>query len=142
MGHSIVTAIGESWCRMKMDDKYKEFCRFCVVGVICTAIDVGIFYLIRNVASYQVSLICGYCLSLIVNYLLTIYWTFRSVPSVKNAIAVVTAHLINLFVVRMGLMWAFVNIIGLNDRLAYVLTLMISVVLNFLMVKLAVNKIK
>lgn len=127
---------------MKIDNKYKEFYRFCVVGVICTGIDACIFYLIRNVASYQVSLICGYCLSLIVNYLLTIYWTFRKAPSVMNAIAVVSAHLINLFVVRMGLMHVFIQIIGLNDRLAYVPTLMLSVVLNFLMVRLAVNKIK
>lgn len=122
--------------------RLNEFIRFCIVGIICTGIDAGIFYCVRNVASYQISLLCGYCLSLMVNYLLTIYWTFKSRPSVKNAIAVVASHLINLFVVRMGLMFLFINIMDINDRIAFIPTLVISVVINFLMIKFTVNKIK
>lgn len=119
-----------------------EFFRFCVVGGICTALDAGIFYAMRLFAPYQVAMVTGYCLSLIVNYLLTIYWTFKKKPSVNNAIAVVVAHLINLFVVRMGLMWLFINVFGLEDKVAYLPTLCISVVVNFIMVKFAVNKVK
>ena len=54
----------------------------------------------------------------------------------------VAAHLVNLFVVRMGLMWIFINVFGLEDKIAYIPTLCISVVVNFLMVKFAVNKVK
>lgn len=119
-----------------------EFFRFCVVGGICTALDAGIFYAMRLFAPYQIAMMTGYCLSLIVNYLLTIYWTFKKKPSVNNALAVVAAHLVNLFVVRMGLMWIFINVFGLEDKIAYIPTLCISVVVNFLMVKFAVNKVK
>lgn len=122
------------------DPKIGEFVRFCIVGVIATALDACIFYLVRIFASYQIALVSGYCLSLIVNYLLTIYWTFRKKPSAGNLLGVIGAHLFNLFVVRMSLMWLFVNMAGIPDRIAYIPTLLISMVTNFLVVRFAVNR--
>lgn len=120
--------------------KLQEFIRFCSVGVLCTAIDAAIFYAVRMVASYQLSLVCGYVISLIVNYLLTVYWTFKVQPNYKNLIGIVSAHLFNLFVVRLGLMYAFVEMMALNDQIAYLPTLLISVVTNFIIIKFVVNK--
>ncbi|MDO4992131.1 MAG: GtrA family protein [Prevotellaceae bacterium] len=122
------------------DPKVGEFIRFCIVGVIATALDACIFYLVRMFASYQISLVSGYCISLIVNYLLTIYWTFKKKPSAGNLMGVIAAHMFNLFVVRMSLMWIFVDMAGIPDRIAYVPTLLISMVTNFLVVRFAVNK--
>lgn len=122
------------------DPKVGEFIRFCIVGVIATALDAGIFYLVRMFASYQIALVSGYCLSLTVNYLLTIYWTFKKKPSTSNLVGVIAAHMFNLFVVRMSLMWIFVDVAGIPDRIAYVPTLLISMVTNFLVVRFAVNK--
>lgn len=122
------------------DPKLGEFLRFCIVGEIATALDAGIFYLVRLFASYQIALVSGYCLSLIVNYLLTIYWTFKKKPTTGNLVGVIAAHMFNLFVVRMSLMWLFVNMAGIPDRIAYIPTLLISMVTNFLVVRFAVNK--
>jgi putative flippase GtrA len=122
------------------ESKSAEFIRFCIVGVIATALDAVIFYLVRLFASYQIALVSGYCLSLIVNYLLTIYWTFKKKPSTGNLFGVIAAHMFNLFVVRMSLMWIFVNIAEIPDRIAYIPTLLISMVTNFLVVRFAVNK--
>ena len=122
------------------DPKLGEFLRFCIVGVISTALDAAIFYLVRLFASYQVALVLGYCLSLIVNYLLTIYWTFKKKPTTGNLVGVIAAHMFNLFVVRMSLMWIFVNVADIPDRIAYIPTLLISMVTNFLVVRFAVNK--
>ena len=119
----------------------REFLKFCVVGAVCTLLDAAVFYIVRNFASYQISLVSGYLLSLIVNYFLTIYWTFGSRPSIKNAIGIIAAHLFNLFVVRMSLMYIFVDMMGLNDRIAYLPTLAISVVTNFIIIKFIVNKL-
>ena len=116
-----------------------EFIRFCIVGGVCTGIDAGIFYLVRLFAPYQVALVCGYLFSLIVNYFLTIYWTFRTKPTMSNAVGVVAAHLFNLFVVRMGLMVMFVEYLSIPDKWAYIPTLIISVITNFLIVKLAIK---
>lgn len=123
------------------DSNTLEFIRFCIVGAICTGIDASIFYLVRLFAPYQVALITGYLISLLINYVLTIYWTFQSQPTKGNAIGVIAAHLFNLFVVRMSLMYIFVNVIGLSDKLAYIPTLAISVITNFLIIKIIINKI-
>lgn len=125
---------------MQKKEKLYEFIRFCIVGVLCTVMDAVIFYIVREFASYPIALVSGYILSLIVNYFLTVIWTFRSRPNFKNALGVLSAHMFNLFVVRMGLMYFFVNVVSINDRVAYVPTLLISVVTNFIIVKLVINK--
>lgn len=117
----------------------QEFIKFCVVGVLCTAIDAAIFFALHEWLGYQIALICGYILSLSVNYILNIYWSFKEKPSVKNAVGLVSAHLFNLFVVRMSLMWLFVNILELSDSLAYIPMLAISMVTNFFIVRFAVK---
>lgn len=126
--------------KYKTNKSFQEFVRFCIVGGICTVLDASIFYVVRLFAPYQVALASGYCLSLIVNYFLTIYWTFKKKASAKNALGVVGAHLFNLFVVRMGLMFLFVDCLGMDDKVAYVPTLLISMVTNFIVVKFVVNK--
>ena len=124
----------------KLDKQlFLQFIRFCIVGVICTIIDAAIYYSVLTFASYRVALIAGYLLSLIVNYFLTIYWTFQTRPSKSNALGVVFAHLLNLFVVRMGLMYLFVSIIGLTERIAYLPTLAISMITNFIILRLIIK---
>ena len=107
--------------------KLQQFIRFCLVGGLCTIIDALLFYTIRNFTSYEIALVVGYLSGLIINYILTIYWTFKSNPSIKNAIGIVSAHLFNLFIVRMGLMYIFVNIISWSDKISYLPTLGISI---------------
>lgn len=118
----------------------KEFIRFCIVGAFATLIDAAVFYIVRQFVCYQVALVSGYILSLIVNYYLTVLWTFKQKPTMKNALGVLVAHMINLFVVRMSLMYLFVNMIGLNDRIAYVPTLLISMITNFIVVRFFVKR--
>lgn len=115
----------------------REFVRFCVVGVVCTAIDAAVFYAVRRVAPYQAALVCGYLLSLVVNCFLTLRWTFACAPSVRRVAGIVGAHLVNLFVVRMGLMALAVGVCRLNDGVAYLPVVGISVVVNFVLVRLA-----
>lgn len=117
-----------------------SFLRFCMVGVVCTGVDTAIYYVVRQFASYQIALVCGYCLSLCLNYYLTIHWTFRVKDSLKNGIGIVLSHLFNLFVVRMGLMFIFVNFFHLSDSLAYIPTLIISVTTSYLIVRAVVSQ--
>ena len=121
-------------------EKYSELIRFCIVGALCTGIDAIIFYTVRLFAPYIVALISGYLLSLIINYLLTVIWTFKSKPNKQNAIGVFAAHLFNLFVVRMSLMWLFVEVSHLEDKIAYIPTLLISVITNFVIIKFVINR--
>lgn len=119
--------------------KVQEFLRFCTVGFICTAIDAAIFYVLNGWVNYRIALISGYVLSLFVNYILNVYWSFREKPSVRNAVGLVSAHLFNLFVVRMSLMWFFINLLDFSSKLAYFPTLIISTITNFVIVRWAVK---
>lgn len=124
---------------LKNSKRLAEFIRFCAVGALCTFIDAAIFYTVGLFACYQLALVSGYCLSLVINYFLTIYWTFKVKPTKKNLAGLVGAHLFNLFVIRMGCMWLFIHMIGFTENVAYVPTLLISIVLNFMLVKWVVE---
>ena len=117
----------------------QQFIRFCIVGGTCALIDAAIFYVVRLFAPYQVALVSGYLISLCVNYLLTVYWTFRTESSVLNLVGIVGAHMFNLFVVRMGLMMLFVEILGLKDSIAYLPMAVISAVTNYLVIRTVVK---
>ena len=114
----------------------KRLIRFCIVGGICTIVDAVIYYSLIRVISYKQSLIIGYILGLAINYILTTYWTFSSKPNIKNAIGVISIHLLNCFVVRIGLMSLFVNILYVNNMIAYIPTIIISVLFTFSLIKL------
>ena len=116
-----------------------QFIRFCIVGGTCAMIDAAIFYVVRLFAPYQVALVSGYLISLCVNYLLTVYWTFQTQSSVRNLVGIVGAHMFNLFVVRMGLMTLFVELIGLSDSIAYLPMAVISAVTNYLVIRTVVK---
>jgi len=136
----IVDSIVQLFLKYYRQKKYREFFRFCVVGVICTIIDMGIYYSTLLFLPYLAALTSGYCLSLILNYYLTIYWTFEQKANTQNAIGVVGAHLFNLFVVRFCLMYFFVSILGMSDKLAFLPTFVISSITNFLIIRFLVNK--
>lgn len=117
----------------------RQFIRFCIVGGICALIDAAVFYVVRRFAPYQVALVSGYIISLCVNYFLTVYWTFKTAPSVHNLVGIIGAHMFNLFVVRMGLMWLFVEVFELDDSIAYIPMAIISAVTNFLVIRTVVR---
>ena len=127
--------------RIYKSQSFGELIRFCIVGTIATSIDAAVFYLVRQIAAYQVALISGYFISLVVNYFLTVIWTFKQIPSVNNAIAVVLAHLFNLFVVRMGVMYLLVEQLSVNDKYAYIPTVILSVATNFIIVRFLVKRL-
>lgn len=120
----------------------RQFVRFCLVGALATALDACLFYLLRCWLHYQVSMMISYFVSLCLNTMLTLSWTFSASVSLRNIIRVVGAHLFNLFVVRFGLMAFFVGTVGLADRLAFIPTLGISIVLNFFIIKSFIHKSK
>ncbi len=117
----------------------QQFVRFCIVGGTCAMIDAAIFYVVRIFAPYQVALVSGYLISLCVNYLLTIYWTFKTSSSVRNLVGVVGAHMFNLFIMRMGMMTLFVEVLHMNDKIAYIPMAVISAITNYIVVRTVVR---
>ena len=117
----------------------RQFMRFCIVGGTCALIDAAIFYLVRLFAPYQIALVSGYLISLCVNYFLTVYWTFQTKPAALNFVGIIGAHMFNLFIVRMGLMLLFVEVLGIKDTVAYIPMAIISAVTNYLVIRTVVK---
>lgn len=117
-----------------------EFIKFCIVGIICTVIDASIFYCSHNFIGYKAALVAGFLTSITVNYILNIFWSFRRRPSLGNAVAVFAANCFNIFVVRMGLMWIFINYAYLSEDIAFIPTLIISILTNFLIVRYVIKR--
>lgn len=115
------------------------FVRFCIVGFFATILDVVVFYIVLNFTVYQIALVVGYIISLMYNYYFTVTWTFKKSPTICNAFGVICTHMVNLFVVRMGLMYIFIHFLLISDKFAYIPTLVLSVFINFFMVKIAVK---
>lgn len=118
----------------------QQFIRFCIVGAFATLLDAALFYMFRQWMSYQASMVLSYTICLLLNMVLTLRWTFRRKFSLRNVMGVMWAHLFNLFVVRYKLMKLFVVTLKMSDRLAYLPTLGISVVVNFLIIRAIVHK--
>lgn len=118
----------------------QQFIRFCIVGAFATLLDAALFYMFRQWMTYQASMVLSYTICLLLNMVLTLRWTFRRKFSLRNVMGVMWAHLFNLFVVRYKLMELFVVTLKMSDRLAYLPTLGISVVVNFLIIRAIVHK--
>ena len=134
--------IGEKTKELIHHQETRQFVRFCIVGGTCALIDAAIFYVVRLFAPYQVALISGYLISFCANYFLTVYWTFQTESSVLNLVGIIGAHMFNLFVVRMGLMLLFVEVMGLKDSIAYIPMAVISAVTNYLVIRTVVKYTK
>lgn len=119
-----------------------EFFRFCCVGVLCTLLDWGIFSLCCFILPYQISLVIGFIISFVANYWLSALWTFKQAPTKRRFVGMIGVHLINLFVVRMGILTALIDIVNIEERIAYIPTLLISAITSFLMVRYVFKKKK
>jgi len=113
----------------------KEFIKFCIVGAICTAVDYIVYITASMILKYQTAVILGFIISFGVNYFLTALWTFQVNPTKNKFVGMVTCHLINLFVVRIGLLTLFIEIFLLDKNIAYLPVLVISALTSFIMMK-------
>lgn len=125
-----------------IDKPYNEFLRFCIVGCVAALIDILVFNIFNFFAVYQICVVAGFVISWFCNYFLSAKWTFKEKPTKANFFGMLVAHLVNLFVVRMGLMYIFVDLVNLNERIAYIPTLILAAITSFLMVRFAFKKTK
>lgn len=120
----------------KFTGRHKEIMKFCCVGALSALIDVIVFNFFLLFSPYQVSVVAGFAISWLFNYILSSHWTFSEKPTVSNFVGMLLAHLTNLFVIRMGIMYLFVDVLTIHPRIAYIPTLMIAAVTSYFLVRL------
>lgn len=112
-----------------------EFLRFCIVGGICTITDYLIFVVSSKFIPYQISVVFGFAVSFLLNYILTALWTFKVKPSRIRFLLMIICHILNMFIVRIGLLTMAIEILGVEKDIAYMSVLIISAFTSFLMMR-------
>lgn len=115
------------------DYRFKEFLRFCIVGVLASAIQYGVYFILQIFFSsplwLSIDYTVGYVVSLICNYFLTTFFTFKSNVSVKHTAGFGLSHVVN-YTIHMVFFNLFIGC-GVDQRLAPILVLLIAVPTNF-----------
>ena len=118
--------------------KYKRFIRFAIVGTIAWVILYAVYYLFLKLLGHTASYTIGYIVSFIVNYLLTVKFTFEVEASTKNGVGFIICHVIN-WLLQLLLLNLFIYM-EMNDKIAPFPVMVISVPVNFLMVRFIMNR--
>jgi putative flippase GtrA len=126
--------------------KMKEFVRFCIVGVIATAIHYGLYmlliYIIHIPAEWWTNLAytIGYVVSWGCNLWLTAHFTFKESVSMQRGIGFAVSHGVNYL-----LHILFLNVflwLGVSDKWAPIPVYCLVVPINFILVRTVFKKLK
>lgn len=137
--------------RIKDSQKFREFIRFCIVGVIAMGLHYAIYLCLllmmgieltagrgtdwRATLAYTI----GYAIALVVNMWLTARFTFKERLSVKRGGGFLLSHAIN-YALEVGLLNLFLWM-HTAEWLSPLLALLISVPVNFILVRTAFKKL-
>lgn len=126
------------------NEKLHEFARFCIVGMIASAIQYLVYYLLQLIDGGQlwlsIAYTIGYVVSLVCNFFMTTYFTFRSKVSVGKTAGFGFSHIIN-YTLHMVLLNLFLSL-GIHRLIAPILVLMIAVPTNFTILHFVYHKKK
>ena len=116
---------------VKRNPKLFEFVKFGIVGGVALFILYLVYYLLLSV--------CGHNLSYtVVNYLLTVYFTFKVKLNTKRTIGFAFSHLVN-YLIQIGCLNLFL-VLGISEQWAPFPVFIICVPINFLLVRYFIKK--
>ncbi|MBQ6071847.1 MAG: GtrA family protein [Bacteroidales bacterium] len=116
--------------------KYRNFILYCLIGVINTCVDLGVFtllqymgmhYLVANIISYHCGIVCSFLLNRMVNFKIKDkpmrrFLSFYGISLVAVAVSEVLLYLL-------------VSVMGLHSVVAKLISMVIIAICQFLFVK-------
>ncbi len=119
-----------------------EFIKFCVVGVVSTLVNYGIFYAALNFLAfhYLIASVLGFISGLVIGYPINKCWTFSSKNSSKTHIyPYLVTYLVSLILSLIFLKIA-VEYCGIAPEIANILAIILTTCTNFIGTKFFVFK--
>ena len=107
--------------------------RFGITGTLSTLVHYGAYLIALNWVNATIAYTIGYGVGLCLNYILTTFFTFKKQPSKRNAAGFVASHIVN-YLLEIGVLNVFIRL-GMDERLAGILTLIVVVPINFLILR-------
>lgn len=123
---------------VQFDNKWYQFVRFVIVGIIATIIHYGIYWLLINVINVSLAYTIGYLVSFVCNFFLTSYFTFKSEATIKKGFGFGFAHCVN-YLLHIGLLNLFLYF-GMEKDLAPIPVFCMVIPVNFLLVRYVFNR--
>ncbi len=123
-----------------------QFIKFCIVGVINTTISLVVYYIFLyiNPSLYLLGSIVGFVVSTLNAYILNSRFVFfSSSPNNHDKKVIIKTYLAYILGlgVQTGLLYVLVDLSSVNAEIAPVLTLLVTVPLNFVTNKFWVHKL-
>ena len=122
----------------KIINKFKRFFKFGIVGLINTGVTLLTYYiLIYFGMNHIISNVIGYFLGSINGYLLSKIWVFRDKKTTISE-SVWKYYIIygSSLLISTALMYLWVDVLGISDKIAPILCLVVTVPYNFLLQKI------
>ena len=129
----MITVLASKFKQLYMSQKFREFARFAIVGLVATGIHYGIYYLLNLFINVNVAYTIGYVVSWLVNLYLTAHFTFKSTLSFKKGVGFAASHLVN-YVLHMLFLNLFLAI-GVSEEIAPLFVFAVVIPINFLLVR-------
>lgn len=112
----------------------KQFMKFCLVGIVNTAIDFAVYYFFTRVIGvyFLVANFISVLTAMIFSFYFNKYWTFRNYDTqIKKQFLQFTLVNLIYFLLNNGIIWLGVTIFGLNDLWAKILATIIGLAWSF-----------
>jgi putative flippase GtrA len=118
--------------------KIKQLMKFGVVGLSNTAVTLGVYYLLIYLGvNYMISNIIGYFAGSINGYIWSKGWVFKEAKAtVKSSVLKYYIVYGSSLILSTAVMYLWVNVLGISDKIAPILTLCITVPYNFIFQKI------
>jgi len=116
-----------------------SFIRFCIVGVIATAINYGVYWLMLKILKPTPSFTIAYIVSFCFNFFLTAKFTFKKEATAKKGVGFALSHLVN-WGIQTGALNLFLYL-GLKEQIAAIPVYCICVPINYLLVRFVFSKL-
>lgn len=111
-----------------------EAIRFGIVGVIATALQASVYYLLTKHTGHNLALFFSYAVSLAVNFLLTTCFTFRVKATRRRGVGFLASHAVN-FLLQFLVLNFSISIVGIDKQMAIIPVLVVCVPVNFLLIR-------
>lgn len=132
-------------CELFQNAKVLEFIRFCLVGVLATAIHYGVYLLLLKMLPIQGDFFIsffysiGYLLGFVCNLYLSAYFTFKTKVTIQKSLGFILTNLVNY-----GLHLLFLNLflwLSIPESWAPIPTFCCVIPINFILVRTVFKKL-
>jgi len=110
-----------------------EFTRFVIVGGISAVLEYSLYFAFKPITDYRVANVLAFILTNVVTYILTKRYVFTSATQ-TNRVYEATLFAICLagaLAVNTAVLWALVEFVSMDDKIAKALAIAVAVVWNF-----------